>query len=215
MDKNASCACHMNCVRSTYYAALHQPLAAEEFVNGIRAKLSESLAALEAGLAHKRAKGVRIPTKHNGWIQVSPFPPLPEPQSLGRLKQEINRRWPETELLDIFKEAALRTQCTDAFTTLASRETLDRETLQKRLLICLYGLGTNAGLRRLASAAPQTTYSDLRYVRRRYINKKQIRSAIATVANAIFRERLPQIWGKGRVPARRTPKNSARGIRIS
>ena len=140
---------------------------------------------------------MRILTKHNGWIQVSPFPPLAEPQSLGRLKQEINRCWLETELLDIFKEAALRTQCTDAFTTLASRETLDRETLQKRLLICLYGLGTNTGLRRLASAAPQTTYSDLRYVRRRYINKEQIRSAIALVANAIFRERLPQIWGEG------------------
>jgi TnpA family transposase len=102
-----------------------------------------------------------------------------------------------TGLLDIFKEAALRTGFTDAFATLATREALDRETLQKRLLLCLYGLGTNTGLRRLASADPHTTYSDLRYVRRRYINKEQIRSAIATMANAIFRARLPQIWGEG------------------
>ena len=38
--------------------------------------------------------------------------------------------------------------------------------LQKRLLLCLYGLGTNMGLKCMADADPDTTYDDLRYVRR-------------------------------------------------
>ncbi len=37
----------------------------------------------------------------------------------------------------------------DVFKSLGTREMLDRETLQHRLLLCLYGLGTNTGLKRM------------------------------------------------------------------
>ncbi len=40
-------------------------------------------------------------------------------------------------------------------------------------------------------------YQDLLYVRRRYIHKDQLRSAIAEVVNAIFEIRSPEIWGEG------------------
>lgn len=40
-------------------------------------------------------------------------------------------------------------------------------------------------------------YQDLLYVRRRYIHKDQLRSAIADVINAIFEIRLPHVWGEG------------------
>ena len=91
----------------------------------------------------------------------------------------------------------MRTDFTNLFTNVASREVLDRETLQKRLLLCLYALGTNAGLKRLAGADAQATYNDLRYVRRRYITKEQVRAASAAIANAIFRVRQAEIWGEG------------------
>jgi TnpA family transposase len=39
------------------------------------------------------------------------------------------------------------------FTSVASREHIDRPTLQKRLLLCLYGMGTNAGLKRVAAGS--------------------------------------------------------------
>jgi Tn3 transposase DDE domain len=61
----------------------------------------------------------------------------------------------------------------------------------------LYGLGTNTGFKRLPSADPGTTYSDLRYARSRYIHKEQLRNAIAHVANAIFEIRRAEIWGEG------------------
>jgi hypothetical protein len=50
-----------------------------------------------------------------------------------------------TILLDILKEADLRIGFTQHFKSPATRETLDRETLQKRLLLCLYGLGPIPG----------------------------------------------------------------------
>jgi len=78
---------------------------------------------------------------------VSALKPRPEPPNLDALKAEVGRRWPTTGLLDVLKEADLRVGFTDLFVTSATREILDRDTLRRRLLLCLYGLGTNAGLK--------------------------------------------------------------------
>ena len=68
--------------------------------------------------------------------------------------------------------------------------------MQKRVLLCLYGLGTNTGLKRVSSGTGAESYSDLVYVRRRFIRKEPFREAIAKVVNAVFRVRLPHIWGE-------------------
>ena len=102
-----------------------------------------------------------------------------------------------TSLLDILKETALRTNFPDLLTGVTSRERLPRDVLHRRLILCLYGLGTNTGFKRLPSADPGTTYSDLRYARSRYIHKEQLRNAIAHVANAIFEARLADDLGRG------------------
>lgn len=121
----------------------------------------------------------------------------PEPINLKRLKGEINHIWHQTSLLDILKETDLRVDFTRNFKSMGTREIIDRETLQKRLLLCLYGMGTNTGLKRINTGINGENYQDLLYVRRRYIHKDQLRSAIADVINAIFEIRLPQIWGEG------------------
>jgi TnpA family transposase len=101
-----------------------------------------------------------------------------------------------TGLLDILKEADLRIGFTEAFTSLGSRETLDRRTLQMRLLRCLYGLGTNAGLKRMVASDTGISYPDLLYVRRRFIHKDALRDTIRRVVNATLAARLPEIWGE-------------------
>ena len=63
---------------------------------------------------------------------------------LSGLKDELVVRWPMTSLLDILKETDLRVGITRHFASLTSHEALDAETLQRRLLLCRYGLGTNA-----------------------------------------------------------------------
>jgi TnpA family transposase len=74
---------------------------------------------------------------------------------------------------------------------------MSRETRQQRLLLCLYGLGTNAGLKRMAASNREVSYSDLLYVRRRFIEKSAVREAIRRVVNATIASRLPHIWGEG------------------
>ena len=102
-----------------------------------------------------------------------------------------------TSLLYVLKETDLRVGFSETFHSVASREMLDRTTLQPRLLRCLYGLGTNAGLKRVVAGDPSLHYNDLLYIRRRYIHKGALREAIARVANATFAIRRPDIWGEG------------------
>lgn len=66
-----------------------------------------------------------------------------------------------TGLLDVLKEAALDTRAFDAFETSASRVALPKAILDQRLLLLLYGLGTNAGLKRVAGATTDANYEEL------------------------------------------------------
>jgi hypothetical protein len=135
----------------------------------------------------------QILRKNNGWIRVSPFDPLREPPNLDRLKREIDQRWSMTSLLDLLKETDLRVNFTQHFKSVSSREAIDPKVLQKRLLICLYGLGTNTGIKRLSLGEVGENYADLLYVRRKFIHKPQLRDAIAEVVNATLQTRLPHI----------------------
>jgi TnpA family transposase len=181
--------------RENYYAALVQPMEAEEFVTRIRQRMAKELAALDENLPYNPA--ARILNKGQGWISLSPLEAQPEPQNLVRLKAELMQRWPLTSLLDILKETDLRTGFTLLFRSPTGREHLPRPTLQKRLLLSLYGLGTNTGLKRVSAGNHGESYSDLFYVRRRFMTREQLRQAIICVVKAIFQARRPHIWGEG------------------
>jgi len=140
---------------------------------------------------------VRILKRGGSTISVTPLERQPEPAGLVALKAEIGRRWPMTGLLDMLKEADLRLGFTRAFRTVTDHENLPRSVLQERLLLCLNGLGTNTGLKRMASGQQGVTYKDLLYVRRRFINREGLREAIAAVVNATLHARHPGIWGEG------------------
>ena len=181
--------------RPLYYQALTLPENVETFVKDLQEKMAQSLEKLDREIPNNSQ--VKIIGKSKGLIRVSPFEPAPEPMNIKQLKGEINRLWHQTSLLDILKETDLRVGFTRNFKSLGNREIIDRETLQKRLLLCLYGLGTNTGLKRINTGINGESYHDLLYVRRRYIQKDQLKSAITQVINSIFEIRNPQIWGEG------------------
>ncbi|MBF4327492.1 Tn3 family transposase, partial [Vibrio anguillarum] len=89
----------------------------------------------------------------------------------------------------------LREKFSSLFRTSGSREVIDPETLQHRLLLCLFGLGTNVGLKRIASQQLGVSYEELRHIKRKFIQKDTLRSAIAQIVNGIFRIKQPTIWG--------------------
>jgi len=181
--------------RVTYYAALKLPSTAESFLDGVKREMHEALAAFHDGLSSNEF--VKIEEKNGGRICLSPLPVQPEPANLVALKTRLLERWPMTSLLDVFKEADLRIRFTDAFRSATAWENMDREIIQERLLLALYGLGSNAGIKRMSAGQPRTNYKDLLYVRRRYITKDQLRTAIREVVNATLRARSPEIWGEG------------------
>ena len=157
--------------REDYYAALSLPLQAEEFIAGVKREMTEALAMLDCGLPKNPA--VKILPRRHGWIALSPLAAQPEPINLVRLKSQMLQRWPMTSLLDIMlKETDLRVAFSEVFKSATGRESLDPATLQKRLLLCLYGIGTNTGLKRVSSGTQSESYSDLLYVRRRFIRKR-------------------------------------------
>ena len=181
--------------RTAYYRTLHQPLDPETFIADLKHQMQRGLETLDVGMPTN--PGVKILQRPKGWIQVSKLDRLPDPLNLAQLKMEVTQRWPMTSLLDVLKETDLRVGFTQHFTGTGTRSVLDSDTLQRRLLLCLFGLGTNAGLKRVCTTLPGESAQDLVYIRRRYLHPDALRNAIAEVVNAIFRVRAPAIWGEG------------------
>ena len=129
--------------RPTYYAALQLPSQAEVFIQQVQQEMRDELIALDRTLL--RNADVEILPKAKGWIKLSPLAPQPEPTNLLALKMEIIKRWPMTSLLDVLKETDLRVDFTRFFRSPTAWENLDQATLQYRLLLALYGLGTGQG----------------------------------------------------------------------
>ena len=181
--------------RAECYERLGVPRESRIFTDALRAEMTEALGQLDRGMP--RNGGVRLDPRRRRPIIVTPLEAQPEPPGLGTLKNELVRRWSTTGLLDLFKEADLRIGFTEAFATAASREMTDRDEVRRRLLLCLYGLGTNAGLKRLAVGAHGFSYKELLHTCRRYIDADSLRDATRRVVNATLAVRDPRIWGEG------------------
>jgi TnpA family transposase len=179
--------------REQYYLELKQPLDAQTFVSKLKQEMTEALTSLNTHIPNDPL--VNILPRDNGWISITPFPAQEEPSNLHKLKQEVAKRWPMTSLLDILKETDLRVNFTDQFHTVASRQQLGHSTLQKRLLLSLFGLGTNMGLKRVCAGIADETYANLLYVKRQFLHKEHLRNAIAEVANATIKTRMTNLWG--------------------
>ncbi len=180
--------------RAEYYASLALPLDANQFVQQVKSQLAQALQLLNDTLPTNPA--VAILARSDGWIRVTPLPKQEEPATLGYLKQTIRQRWWMTSLLDILKEVDLRVGFTDSFQSLTGQERMPRADLQKRLLLCLFALGTNTGLTSVSMGNHGVSYANLQYVRRRFVARDALRQAISRVIDATLAIRQPAIWGE-------------------
>jgi len=182
--------------RAAYYAALKLPVEADRFIEGLKEEMRTELATLDAGLPSNAE--VRLGERRGkSWITLTPLGAQPDPDNIIKMKAELQAKWSMTGLLDMVKESDLRLGMTEAFKSPTVYERLERSVLRPRLLLCLHGLGTNAGLQRLASLGSEVSPKDLAYVRHRYLSVPALREAIATVANGTLAARDPAIWGDG------------------
>jgi TnpA family transposase len=180
--------------RAEYYRELGREADARAFTTGLKTRLSEALTRLNRTIsANPKA---RILWRGKNRISITPFEALPLAPTADAIQAELERRWPMTELIDVMTETAARTGFLDAFVTSGDRVILDPDTLKRRLLLCLYGLGTNAGLKRVSAGTNGVTHAELQHVRRLFVGKEALRNAAATVTNAILAVRDARIWGE-------------------
>ena len=130
-----------------------------------------------------------------GHIKISPYEPQAEPVNIKKLHRAIKKEYGTINLIDILKESELQIEFTNLVQTVASREDIPRDLLQFRILLCLYAIGTNTGLKCVSSANDSVNYDDLRYVKRRYITVENVRLILIEIINKILEIRDPRIWG--------------------
>ncbi len=138
---------------------------------------------------------VDVSERRQGAIRLTPLDAAPEPRNLRRIKNEVSRRWEAVPLIDILKEALLRTGVLDQVASAAGGGSLKPEVLAERLMLAIYGYGTNTGIRAVIPAGGAHTEEDVRYVRRRYLTPTVAQALAVGIANATFAARDQGLWG--------------------
>ena len=185
--------------RDVHYAALGQPQDPTDFVNDLRGKLAAGLQRLDLALAHGTTGGVRIGMRKGvPWITVPKLPKLLEPPNLAAFKAEVSQRWGTVALLDMLKETDWLVDFTSQFTSVATREHIPKADLQRRLLLVLFALGTNLGIRAVVNGGDHgESEAALRRIRRMFLTRDNLRAAIALVVSETFARRDEAWWGTG------------------
>jgi hypothetical protein len=184
--------------RDVHYTAIAQPMDPTEFVSSLRTRLDTALArcaeTMRTGVAGAKV-GAR---KNQVWISVSKQPAQPAPANLDAIKAEVIRRWGVVGLLDLLKEADWLTDFHVEFSTITTREQIPPGELRKRLLLVLFALGTNIGVKRIVHSGDHgVTEAQLRRTRRNFISRDGLRRAIAAVVGDTLRDRDERWWGAG------------------
>src|SRR4051794_10879751 len=97
----------------------------------------------------------------------------------------------------MLKEAVLRTGCLRSVTSVADRGSLPEPVLAERLLLAIYGYGTNPSTRAAAAGEHGHSEDEIRYARRRYLTTEGARQIAIEIANATFTGRQQTLWGEG------------------
>jgi len=168
--------------RVNYYKEINKPLDAERIIAELKNEMAFWLLKFNKNLPRNK-KVVITQRKKKPWIKVTPLIPQKEPLNIAKLKEEISNKWLGTNLLDILKEVEIREDFTSAFESVASKEVMSKSELQYRLILCIFALATNTGLKRISSNIPNVSYDELKYVQKRFINKSNLRGAIIKIIN--------------------------------
>ncbi len=181
--------------RQENYRELRKPFDPQAFITELRQEMAAELAALDSALPG--LGWLTIAERRAGAIKLSPLPAQPEPQNLRRIKAEVHRRWGTVPLIDILKETVLRTGCLRAVTSVATGGSIPADVLSERLMLAIYGYGTNTGIKAVAAGTHGHSEPQIRYARTRYLSLEAARQIAVHIADATFAARTTPIWGRG------------------
>lgn len=104
----------------------------------------------------------------------------------------MQARWGVVLLIDMVKEAVLRTGCLCGTTSVADRGSMSEDVLAERLRLAIYAYGTNTGIKSVSGGSGHSE-DEIRYARRRYLNAETSRKIAIEIANATFFARMSTI----------------------
>jgi hypothetical protein len=105
--------------RVDYYRELRKPPDPAVFSGSLRREMTTALQDLNDALPD--LDWVDVSERRQGAIRLTPLDAAPEPRNLRRIKNEVSRRWEAVPLIDILKEALLRTGVLDQVASAARR----------------------------------------------------------------------------------------------
>ncbi len=130
--------------REENYSELREPLDAAVFVDELREQMTTELTLLNDRMP--KLSWLDVAEWKSGAIRLAPAEAQPEPRNLRRIENEVQRRWGVVPLIDLLKEAVLRTGCLDAVTSVSGGGSLSAEVLAERLLLDRVHRGDPAAL---------------------------------------------------------------------
>jgi len=182
--------------RRENYGELRKPLDPSVFIGDLRGEMTAALDELDNAIPD--LEWLDVTDRASGAIMLSRYEAAPEPRNLRRIKAEVQRRWGTVPLIDILKEAVLRTGCLNEVSAVAGSGMLPVEVLAERLMLAIYAYGTNTGIRAVAAGGGHGHVEDeIRYVRLRYLTRDTAQAVAIGIANATFAARQQTIWGEG------------------
>ncbi|MDQ2852208.1 MAG: Tn3 family transposase, partial [Actinomycetota bacterium] len=130
--------------RGENYGELRKPMDPAVFIHELRSEMITELEALDAALP--KLDWLSIAERASGAITFTKYEAAPEPRNLRRIKAEVQRRWGTVALIDILKEAVLRTGALDEVSAIVGGGTLPPTVLAERLMLAIYAYATNTGI---------------------------------------------------------------------
>jgi TnpA family transposase len=177
-----------------YFDLVGAHLSSKIFIASTKEKMCQHLSEFDQNFLKNDLVKIVI-KKGKPWISLAPLQKIEEPKLVQRIKEAVLEKWGMIDLLDALKEVELRENFTHCFTTAGNRKILDQDSIRKRLLLCIFAIGTNTGLKRTAGASKGIVdFEELRHIKNFFINKDDLREAINIVINKILKMRNPKIW---------------------
>ncbi|KTD53859.1 Tn3 family transposase [Legionella sp. PATHC038] len=179
--------------KEVYFDELSLPLDGDVFIEQLKQRHTNALAALNGNIP-KNTK-VRISPQNGGRIIVTPLTPQAESNNIGIIKKHLQEKWEGTNLIDMIKEVDLENQFTHDFISYGQKIYLKPNEISERILLSIYGMGTNVGLKHMCAGNAHVSEYQLRHIKNYFLSTDNLKNALSKVANALFKIRLKDIWG--------------------
>jgi hypothetical protein len=179
--------------RDVHYGNLRQPLDAGVFIAAMKEGMRTSMTEAATAISKKRSGGTKVKT-HRGEPRLArprhrqaggPGEPAgPARRGSAQVGHHRSDGLPQGVRLHhkVHRRLLHRRHPENAL----------REVIHKRLLLMLYALGTNIGIKRVADGGKDgETEAALRAARYLFVNRDNLRKAIATLVNATLKMRDP------------------------